>query len=213
MLKYASLMSLTGATVWLAIATSALAIGSGVAALYAVRAFRKQVEEVRAVEKRGSEQHDFAMEQSKVLELQAKEIRASLEERERDADEQRRSQAAKVTAWIERPEDGTWKAHIRNASDLPIFDVRTFFHEIRKKPDEGWDTIPQGGPPPRDETICVFPPNADRLIAVPEKVWALFQELTDRTCVVSIEFSDAAENRWERDPRGTLVPAHDDGAF
>jgi hypothetical protein len=200
-------MSLTGATMWLAIATSALAIGSVVTAVYAVRGFRKQVEEVRVVEKRAGEQHDFAMEQSTVLELQTKEIRASLKERERDADEQRRSQAATVTAWIElQPEDGLWKAHIRNASDLPIFDVRTFFHEIRKKPGEGWEPILQGEPPPRDETICVFPPNADRLIAVPEKVHALFQELTDRTCVVSIEFTDAAENRWERDPRGALVP-------
>jgi hypothetical protein len=206
-------MSLTGVTMWLAIATSVLAIGAGVTALYAAWAFSKQKEEVKTIEDQAKAQHDFMMEQSKVLQLQAKDIQASLEQRERDTDQQRRSQAAKVTAWIERVEDGSWKAHIRNASDLLIFDVRTFYHEIRKKPGEGWDTILQGGPPPRDETICVLPANADRLRAVPEKVRALFQELTDRTCVVSIEFTDAAENRWERNPRGALVPACDDGTF
>lgn len=69
-----------------------------------------------------------------------------------------RSQAIQVTAWLERPRDGEpWEAHIRNASDQPIFDVRTFFYEICKKPGEGWEPVLTGGPPPRDETICVFP--------------------------------------------------------
>ena len=67
----------------------------------------------------------------KVLDLQAREIRASLEERKQAAEEERRSQAAKVTAWLARSDAAdTWEAWIRNASDLPIFDVRTFFHKI-----------------------------------------------------------------------------------
>lgn len=36
-------MSLTGATLFIAIATTALAVGSGVAAWYAVRAFKKAI--------------------------------------------------------------------------------------------------------------------------------------------------------------------------
>jgi hypothetical protein len=52
-----------------------------------------------------------------------------------------------------------WGAYIRNASDLPILDVRVSFYYIQEK-----------------RTSQAF------------------------------EFTDAAGNRWERDPRGTLVP-------
>ena len=34
----------------------------------------------------------------------------------------------------------------------------------------------------------------------------MFGEVTDRTYVVSVEFTDAAGSRWERDPRGALNP-------
>ena len=39
-------MSLTGATLFIAIATTALAVGSGITAWYTVRAFKKQSETV-----------------------------------------------------------------------------------------------------------------------------------------------------------------------
>lgn len=74
-----------------------------------------------------------------------------------------------------------------------------------KRPGEGWEPVLLGDPPPREETVCVFPPDSLRSVSVPETVRALLPELSDRTCVVSIEFTDAAENEWERDPRGALV--------
>ena len=124
-----------------------------------------------------------------------------------------RRQAAKVTAWLERPKDGPWEARIRNDSDQAIFDVLTSFHAIQRKPGEGWEPAGQEEVP-RDEIICVFPPRTNRSVAVPEKVRAFLQEVThqevtDRTCVVSITFTDAAEIRWERDPRGALVALPD----
>jgi hypothetical protein len=33
----------------------------------------------------------------------------------------------------------------------------------------------------------------------------MFGQVNDRTCVVSIEFTDAKGSHWERDPRGALV--------
>jgi hypothetical protein len=155
-------MSLTSATLFIAIATTALAVGSGVTAWYAVRAFKKQSEAVRDGRKMLSKQSDMLDVQSdrlevyreqvddqhkinetygKVLDFQAREIRASLEERKQAAEEERRSQVAKVTAWLARSDTvDTWEARIRNASDLPIFDVRTFFHKIHKI-----DSVPGGG--------------------------------------------------------------------
>jgi len=227
-------MSLTGATLFIAIATTALAVGSGTTAWYAVRAFKKQSEAVadgreilgeqnkmlevqsgrlEVYRKQVDEQHKVNERYGKVLDLQAREIQASLEERRQAAEEERRSQAVKVTAWLARSDTAdTWEARIRNASDLPIFDVRTFFHKIHKiDPIPGggnWVPVGQIGTPP-DETICVFPPETDRVVAVPENVQDMFGELTDRTYVVSIEFTDAAGNHWERNARGALVPADD----
>lgn len=109
-------MSLTGATLFIAIATTALAVGSGVTAWYAVRAFKKQSEavvdgrkmlgkqnEMLGVQsdrlevycKQVDEQHKINATYGEVLDLQAREIRASLEERKQAAEEERRSQAAK----------------------------------------------------------------------------------------------------------------------
>ena len=34
----------------------------------------------------------------------------------------------------------------------------------------------------------------------------MLDEVSDSVYAVSIEFTDAAGNRWERDPRGALVP-------
>jgi hypothetical protein len=224
-------MSLTGATLFIAIATTALAVGSGVAAWYAVRAFKKQSEAVvdgrkmlgkqnemlgvqsdrlEVYRKQVDEQHKINATYGEVLDLQAREIRASLEERKQAAEKERRSQAAKVTAWLARSDAAdAWEARIRNASDLPIFDVRAFFHKIHRidpVPGGGnWVPVGQVGTPP-DEIICVFPPQADRVVAIPEDGRKMFGELTDRTYVVSIEFTDAAGNHWERDARGDLVP-------
>lgn len=58
---------------------------------------------------------------------------------------------------------------------------------------------------PPDQIICVFRPESDRTVPAPEKVQEMFGQVNDRTCVVSIEFTDAKGSHWERDPRGALV--------
>jgi len=156
--------------------------------------YRQQVDEQRQIDATRVE----------TLELQAREIRASLEQRERAVEEQRRSQAARVTAWFGRPAGGgPWGAIIRNASDLPILDVRTFFNYIAEKwPGGDWEPVPRGGP---IEKIRVLPPQEDRFVEIPERVQNQMDAVSDSVYAVSIEFTDAAGNRWERDPRGALV--------
>ena len=142
-----------------------------------------------------------------VLELQAREIRASLEQRERAADEERRSQAVRVTAWFTEDRHAIWGARVCNDSDLPVVDVRTFFNYIAEKwPGGDWEPQPRGGPV---EKIRVLPPRTDRFIEIPEQVRNETREVSDGIYAVSIEFTDAAGNRWERDPRGALVARPD----
>ena len=170
------------AAAWItAVATGLLAILAGVTAWYARNAFLKQSQEVRAIERQVHDQEELTRQQAEllkvqsgqlelqrhqlddqrqanakqaeVLELQAAELRESLDQRQRDADEQRRSQAAKVTALFAtdpKMARGPWGALIRNASDLPVFDVRVSFHYIQEKwPGGDWAPVLRGSPPER----------------------------------------------------------------
>jgi multidrug efflux pump subunit AcrA (membrane-fusion protein) len=213
------------------VATAILAAFAIVTAWYARRAFLEQSQEVRAIEQQVTDALELASQQAKllevqsgqlelqrqqlddqrqanakqagVLELQASELRESLDERKRDAHERNRAQAAQVTAWFALTSGKTWAAQIRNASELPILDVRTFFHYVAEKWQGGdWDSRMLGGPV---ERIRVLPPQQDRFVAIPENVWSQMTDVSDNNYVVSIEFTDAAGNRWERDPRRALT--------
>ena len=96
--------------------------------------------------------------QAEVLELQASELRASLEQRERAADEQRRMQAVTVAAFLAEDHRDTWGARVCNDSSLPVVDVRTFFNYVAEKPTEGDQEQQMLGSPA--EKIRVLPPHA-----------------------------------------------------
>ena len=109
----------------------------------------------------------------------------------------------RVTAWFTEDRHAIWGARVCNDSDLPVVDVRTFFNYIAEKwPGGDWEPQPRGGPV---EKIRVLPPRTDRFIEIPEQVRNQMREVSDSVYAVSIEFTDAAGNRWERDPRGALV--------
>jgi hypothetical protein len=202
-----------------AIGTVTLAVFAIVAAYYARKAFREQTKEVEdqaemlkvqserleVYRKQAEEQHEINASHGEVLELQAREIRASLDQRERAADEERRRQAAKVSAWFAKDPAGIWGARIRNASDLPVVDVRVFFYYIAEQsPGGDWEPVLRGAPA---ERIRVVPPQGDRFFAIPEQVLGMMDQVGDDVYAVGIRFTDAAGNHWERDPRGALTPS------
>jgi hypothetical protein len=122
----------------------------------------------------------------------------------------RREQASLVSGWVARHDGAAeWQARIRNKSALPVYNVRTVFHEMEKLPDApnagfGWRDAGSAVPAPRESTICILPPEMDRDVPVPEKFKWLYDNPTDRTCVVSISFTDAAGRYWERNEHGIL---------
>jgi hypothetical protein len=210
-------MSLIFATQLTAIATAVLAVFAILTTIYAVRAFRKQSQETRdqaemlrvqserldVYRTAVDEQRQINATRVEMLELQAREIRASLEQRERYADEQRLKQTGRVTAWFgtgETPMGWFQGARIRNASDEPVYEIRVFFHLMHETDGSGRVPVGQGGPPPREITP-VMPPGEDRFLPIPANVEAMFGNIPvdDKTCTVSIEFTDATGNRWERE--------------
>jgi hypothetical protein len=149
--------------------------------------------------------------------LQAKELRESIEERTRETEDKRRAQAARVTAWFAWAEvaasafggsavgfANAWGATVRNASDLPVFDVRVTFNYIAEQANgREWAATPSGT---LVKPIRVMPPMSQRHYQIPNEVRNQINECSDDVYAVSIWFTDAAGSRWERDPRGALNP-------
>jgi len=135
-------------------------------------------------------------------------------ERQARREAERRAQANKVAAWFSRWEslslssNGTytrWGALVRNASDLPILDVRIFFYRVQDPGDGNTWTASLGSAPPRG--FRVIPPGATQTMELPESMWPPSgQDVDDQAYVVGVEFTDNANQRWRRDERGKLEP-------
>src|SRR5258708_2423038 len=91
-----------------------------------------------------------------------------------------------------------WGAVIRNDSDLPILNVRVFFNYIAaaSTASEEWQPVMRGGPPDRTRVI---PPRSEKFIPIPDQIKNMIDQCNDDIYAVSIEFTDTAGNRWERD--------------
>jgi len=208
---------------WLLALVSLLALGA------AVLAYRKQSQEVRDQAEQLSLQSQQLADQKRVndeqvrlMALQEQELRAAQDERKRQTTERREAQARQVAAWfgaeiptLTEPEDG-WGAWIRNASLLPVFDVRVFFHFVQElgagRVDArglSWYPIDRGGPV---EPVRVIPPGEKRYVEIPGAIRNMVDQCDVQTYVVAIHFTDAAGIRWVRDGRGELLDVSVEGA-
>ena len=144
-----------------AIATVGLLIGAGITAVYAVRAFAKQSQQLM-------DQREVNSEQTRVLRLQAEELRASIDERQGQVAERRRAQASLIYVWEERIAEhaagmgpvSTVTAYVKNTSEQPIYDLcfswrvdgQRDHQTIRAKPlmpgEEDSDIAPAAGADP-----------------------------------------------------------------
>ena len=125
-----------------AIATAMLAVFAIVTAWYARRAFLKQSQEVsdqaamlRLQSEQLDEQRKLNKEETRVLALQAEELRESLAERKREAVERRNAQAAQVHIALEMGDTSPGggpavEATVVNANERqqPIYDVKLYWH-------------------------------------------------------------------------------------
>lgn len=131
-----------------------------------------------------------------------------------------RAQASKVAAWF-----GTWQSEgtfydgqgarptapwpragaiVRNASDLPVHQVRVSFC-IPLDPAGGldWRGAVRYSPP----ALTALAPPGDLHVEFPDGIRGSVQaEGDDGAWLVAIEFTDAAGNRWVREPLGRLEP-------
>jgi hypothetical protein len=204
----------------LAFATMSAFAAAGAAAIIAYRLLQvelKRDKEAAADRALAAEDRRLAEQDRLRAEEERSERRAADRQAQVIADEERaarraddrRAQAEKVAAWFAvdpRKRDGygnaDWGAVIKNASDLPIIDVRPAFYLVEdNRPGQQWVPVFRGSPVSR---VLVIPPGTQKFVGIPEDVWTTYHTVSDDVYVVAIEFTDTAGNRWKRDPRGAL---------
>ena len=146
---YASRMSLIAATQITAVATAVLAAFAIITAGFAVLAFRKQSAEVTILQQQAKDQQDLTAKQTPVLELQAKELQASLDQRKLEAAVQRKAQASQVFIRMEQTQlKELWQvtALACNTSPQPIYDMHVSWHKGTAPLDEAdhWASLMPG---------------------------------------------------------------------
>jgi cbb3-type cytochrome oxidase subunit 3 len=205
-------MSLIFATQLTAVGTAVLALFAIITAGFAFLAFRKQSKEVRdqadmlrlqserleVYREQVDQQRAASAEQMRVLALQAAEIRASLAER-------RSAQASKVFIWTETgPDSGVGQmqravsspggdmitAHVRNASDRPIYSAELLWDDGSSLLSEIADS--SGG----ERLVPVLMPGSDD---------ARKRKSGPDNRAVVLRFRDAAGLSWLRGPDGELL--------
>jgi hypothetical protein len=184
-------MSLIGATVFIAIATTMLATGAIITAVFAGLALRKQSIELGTMEKQFTDQR-------RQLELQQKQFDQQTEER-------RREQACRVFIWTEERTSPMTQAqreslgpalreaaavHVKNSSQQPIYDLTISWHR---------GTAPWGEP---DRSPVLLPgKQEDRTRAYPEDL----PPSVDLSLFGAVaRFRDAAAVHWLLRPDGRL---------
>ena len=200
-------MSLIFATQITAIATTVLAVFAIITAVYAIRAFRKESQEVHdqasmlgVQSEQLAEQRRINEKQTEVLELQATELRESIDERKREDSERRRAQASRVFIHqeqlqndprvIDEPTGPVVVARLMNASQQPVYNVTISWH---------LGTMPKG-----QHHLMPLMPGAEDVAIEPVPPGAP----TEKLGAVAF-FRDAAGVTWRTRPDGQLdeIPA------
>lgn len=200
-------MTFFGMAVFTAIGTVVLAVFAVVTAWYARKAFRKQSQEVHDQAKMLQLQSDQLEEQRKinarqteVLELQAEELRESLGERKREAQERRRAQASRVFVEENRhpynrddpdaiaPGPAWVSATVLNGSRDPIYRAQLRWHQ---------GSAPYGDPNPEPVGTVMAASEVSKRREFPRNA-------NLDVCGAALEFRDAAGVRWLRSADGDL---------
>jgi hypothetical protein len=179
------------------------------------------VENVRDLQ--ASAERAFAAEERARIERERQESReAAAREQAAQRAAAERAQASKVAAWFDEDQVGIlpamnniragiddWVAQVRNASDLPVFDVRVFFYWVNDTHDgRPWTTQERYASLDR---LRVIPPEQTRHLQLPQTVRQTGEEIDRDSYLVAIEFTDANGIRWRRDESARLIKASEAG--
>ena len=190
-------MSLIFATQFSAVATAILAFFAIVTGVFALLAFRKQSEEVRAIEQQVKDAQELSRQQADLLKVQSGQLELQREQLADQRWERRRTQASRVFIWTEigpdprrtdeQIEKGVpWRegvtAHISNTSAQPVHELTIDWHR---------GTAPWGKP---DNVLVLMPGEQEDFTRIFPEDLPLAVDLNLFGAVV--RFRDAAGVHW-----------------
>ena len=185
---------------WLgALATAGLLVGGYFTALYAKRAFGEQAKEVKLIQDQLAEERGFNRRQAAVLDLQARDLRESLEERKRESDLRHRYQAVRVFPHVEiMPGEPTrYFVIVKNASNLPVYNVFPAMHYRLSSSSRGSHNFPEHLKP------ALMPGDTLRLPAEGGFAWEV--PSGSEEVWTQIWFRDAELVHWTVTSKGEIV--------
>ena len=180
-------MSEISASQLTAVATFALAILALITAVFAGLAFRKQSQEVRAIERQVTDQQEVTRQQAELLRVQAGQLELQRQQFEQEQADRRQAQASLVYMSVEpRPFDGSPQemrdaACVYNTSAQPIYDVVLV---LDGRPDQRQPVLLPG-------RTCDWRGLGAAFASGQRPAW--------------ITFRDSAGVRWLRHPNGRLA--------
>ncbi len=215
-------MSLIAATQITAVATAVLAAFAIVTAVFAFLAFRKQSAEVTILQQQARDQQDLTAKQTPVLELQVRELKASLEQCEREADERHRDQARLISAVLgpeDRPPDidpgapsvlqGRTAVDLINSSPEPVYRLVIGIVFIQGAGSRDIESLLEIYSPSSDPPRTVPITTATILPSGTHRVWIRgigWSAILSGRSAVEVAFTDRAGSHWIRRATGELKP-------
>jgi len=204
-------MTYFGATLLSAIATVVLAVFAVFTAWYARKAFRKQSQEVAAIEQQVSDQKELTARQADLLKVQSDQLELQRRQFDRDQADRRRAQASSVYFTTDITYGGGdpldpapspsypqfIRVHVVNSSSLPVYDVAIAWCEDSAPRD---DTRTAEGQP----TLVVLHPRDTHNLKV-EYPGKLPPDVALSRFSAMVRFRDAAGVRWLLRPGGRLT--------
>lgn len=141
-----------------------------------------------------------------IYRIESERDKHAAEERSARDEAERRSQAEKIAAWFAPApstalEENMFGAFVRNASDLPVFDIYPVFQPAS-------DGEPTAGGDWFFENIAVLPPHETKFMPLElaeDEYEEVPHHLRNGMFLVEITFRDAAGVRWTRSADGLLV--------
>jgi hypothetical protein len=191
---------------WIAaIATVALATGAIVTAVFAILAFRKQSAELTILNSQASDQRETNRKLAASADLQAEELRQSLEERKRETERQHRAQAEQVYVTLAKspgtsaaPDNSVVQGRMARPPVVAAT-VHNYSQQIIRDVQLRWHTGSASHGEPNPELLGELIPATE---AVRKRTFPPDCDL--ERCGAVILFRDAAGTTWLRRPDGDL---------
>jgi gas vesicle protein len=205
-MPYSAAADPLAAPTWItAIFTIALAVGAIITAVFAILAFSKQSAELRTLIEQVDDQRDTNKKLAGAAELQAQELRESLEERKRAGEQQHRAQAQQVYVTLEKtpgtsaaPDNSVVQGRMARPPAITAT-VHNYSQQIIREVQLQWHRGSASHGEPNPEPLGELIPGAD---AERERQFPADADL--ERCGAVVIFRDAAGIRWLRRPDGDL---------